>query len=61
MQFMAVELAAAGFLDTQLLVYADNEAAVRLYEQLGWRPQGPQAPHPRTGKPEQRYHLRLPV
>ena len=59
MRFLAAELAAAGFLDAQLLVYADNEKAVRLYERLGWRRRGPLAPHPRTGRPEQRYHLRL--
>jgi ribosomal protein S18 acetylase RimI-like enzyme len=60
MQFLAAELAGAGFLDAQLLVYADNGKAVRLYEQLGWRPEGPLAPHPRTGRAEQRYRLRLP-
>jgi ribosomal protein S18 acetylase RimI-like enzyme len=59
MRFLAAELAAAGFVDAQLLVYADNEKAVRLYERLGWRLRGPQAPHPRTGRPEQRYYLRL--
>ena len=60
MQLLAAELAGAGFLDAQLLVYADNGKAVRLYEQLGWRAEGPLVSHPRTGRPEQRYRLRLP-
>lgn len=59
LQFLAAELAAAGFTDAQLLVYADNHRAVRLYRQLGWRPHGLPGPHPRTGKPEQRYRLKL--
>jgi ribosomal protein S18 acetylase RimI-like enzyme len=58
-QYLCAELAADGFLNAQLLVYADNSRAVRLYQQLGWRPQGTPAPHPRTGKPEQCYHLTL--
>lgn len=54
------ELAAAGFASAQLLVYADNAPARRLYERLGWDwdRQEP-SPHPRTGKPEVRYRLRL--
>ena len=59
-QRLCAELAADGFLEAQLLVYADNSRAVSLYHQLGWRPQGTPAPHPRTGKPEQRYRLKLP-
>jgi ribosomal protein S18 acetylase RimI-like enzyme len=53
------ELAAGGFTDAQLLVYLSNQRAVRLYEQLGWLPQGSPRPHLRTGKPEQRYRLTL--
>lgn len=56
---LCAELAADGFLDAQLLVYVDNSRAVSRYQQLGWRPQGTPAAHPRTGKPEQRYRLRL--
>jgi ribosomal protein S18 acetylase RimI-like enzyme len=56
---LCAELAAAGFGAAQLLVYADNAGATHLYRQLGWRPDGPPQPHPRTGKPEQRYRLSL--
>lgn len=57
---LADELAAAEFRSAQLLVYADNAAARRLYERLGWRRGGHDpTPHPRTGKPEVRYHLSL--
>jgi GNAT superfamily N-acetyltransferase len=54
------ELASAGFLSAQLLVYAHNAPARRLYEHMGWTwdRQNP-SPHPRTGKAEVRYHLRL--
>lgn len=57
---LADELASAGFLSAQLLVYAHNAAARRLYERLGWTwdRQKPSL-HPRTRKPEVRYHLRL--
>jgi GNAT superfamily N-acetyltransferase len=57
---MAEELPAAGFHAAQLLVYADNAPARRLYERMGWRP-GQHEPtlHPRTHKPEVRYHLSL--
>lgn len=57
---MAGELASAGFRSAQLLVYADNDAARRLYERLGWAwdEQEPSI-HPRSGKPEVRYHLSL--
>jgi ribosomal protein S18 acetylase RimI-like enzyme len=52
-------LKSAGFTSAQLLVYGDNSRAVALYERLGWRAFGEPAPHPRTGKPEQRYELHL--
>jgi ribosomal protein S18 acetylase RimI-like enzyme len=52
-------LKAAGYIRVELSVYLDNRKAVALYERLGWRPVGRPAPHPRTGKPEQRYELRV--
>jgi ribosomal protein S18 acetylase RimI-like enzyme len=52
-------LKAAGYTRVELSVYPDNRKAVALYERLGWRPVGRPAPHPRTGKPEQRYELRV--
>jgi ribosomal protein S18 acetylase RimI-like enzyme len=57
---LADELASAGFLSAQLLVYADNAPARRLYERMGWTwdEQNPSL-HPRTGKPEIRYRLGL--
>jgi ribosomal protein S18 acetylase RimI-like enzyme len=55
----ATRLAAAGYRRAELSVYIDNSRAVELYERLGWRPCGSPAPHPRTGKPEQRYELEL--
>jgi ribosomal protein S18 acetylase RimI-like enzyme len=56
---MCDELAAEGFTDAQLMVYVSNDRAVDLYQRLGWRPEGSPTPHPRTGKPEQRYRLAL--
>jgi ribosomal protein S18 acetylase RimI-like enzyme len=52
-------LMADGYTSAQLLVYTSNQRATDLYERLGWRPLGLPAPHPRTGKPEQRYELPL--
>ncbi len=51
--------APAGFRFTraELLVYADNGRAVRLYERLGWRRRGEPVANPRTGKPMNRYEL----
>jgi ribosomal protein S18 acetylase RimI-like enzyme len=59
LRLMCAELAAAGFLDAQLMVYVDNIRAAGLYEELGWRPEGTPVPHTRTGKAEQRFRLRL--
>lgn len=59
LRLLCAELAANGFTDAQLLVYVSNRRAAGLYEQLGWQPQGSPRPHPRTGKPEQRYRLTL--
>ncbi len=56
---VASRLAAAGYRRAELLVYTGNRRAVTLYERLGWLPLGVPALHPRTGKPEQRYELRL--
>jgi ribosomal protein S18 acetylase RimI-like enzyme len=59
MQLLCAELSADGFAEAQLFVYVSNRRATGLYEQLGWRPQGCPEPHPRTGKPQQRYRLTL--
>ena len=56
---LVAELAAAEFTSAELSVYVDNVRATRLYERLGWRAFGDPTPHPRTGKPEQRYRLGL--
>jgi ribosomal protein S18 acetylase RimI-like enzyme len=53
-------LAGTGYTRAVLLVYVDNVRAVRLYERLGWRAEGGPEPHPRSGKPEQRYVLEIP-
>ncbi len=50
-----------GFGQARLCVYTDNERAVRLYEGMGWVPDGVPVPHHRTGKSEQRYMLALRV
>jgi ribosomal protein S18 acetylase RimI-like enzyme len=52
-------LEAAGYASVELSVYVDNHRAAALYERLGWQAVGPPVPHPRSGKPEQRYVLRL--
>jgi ribosomal protein S18 acetylase RimI-like enzyme len=52
-------LRASGYRTAQLLVYTGNTRAVALYERLGWQSAGSPEPHPRTGKPEQRYVLSL--
>jgi ribosomal protein S18 acetylase RimI-like enzyme len=57
---LAGELTSAGFASAQLLVYADNIPARRLYERLGWIWDEQEATlHPRSGRPEVRYSLRL--
>lgn len=56
---LVAELATAEFTSAELSVYVDNVRATRLYERLGWRAFGDPTPHPRTGKPEQRYRLAL--
>lgn len=57
---LAGELTSAGFASAQLLVYADNVAARRLYERVGWIWDGREPTiHPRSGRPEVRYRLRL--
>lgn len=52
-------LKAAGYASAELSVYVSNQRATALYERLGWQPVGLPTAHPRTGKPEQRYELRL--
>jgi ribosomal protein S18 acetylase RimI-like enzyme len=56
---MPSRLRAAGYACVELSVYVDNRRAAALYERLGWQPRGVPAAHPVTGKPEQRYELRL--
>jgi len=56
---LAERLAGAGYSRAELSVYVDNARATALYERLGWQPCGSPTPHPRTGKPEQRYQLVL--
>jgi ADP-ribose pyrophosphatase YjhB (NUDIX family)/GNAT superfamily N-acetyltransferase len=56
---VASRLTASGYRRVELMVYVDNQRAVQLYERVGWVRRGPPTPHPRTGKPEQRYELRL--
>ena len=56
---LSIRLQAAGYRQAQLLVYTDNVRAIALYQRLGWQPRGEPGPHPRTGKPEQRYELEL--
>jgi ribosomal protein S18 acetylase RimI-like enzyme len=57
---LAGELRSAGFASAQLLVYADNNPARRLYERMGWvRDEHEATLHPRSGRPEVRYGLRL--
>lgn len=46
-----------GYRSAQLLVYVDNPRGVRLYERLGWHKVGDPAPHPRSGRVEQRYGI----
>jgi ribosomal protein S18 acetylase RimI-like enzyme len=55
MELMCSELAADGFTGAQLMVYVTNSRAVSVYKHLGWQAAGDPRPHPRTGKPEQRY------
>jgi ribosomal protein S18 acetylase RimI-like enzyme len=52
-------LKATGYARVELSVYVANKRATALYERVGWRPVGEPTPHPRTGKPEQRYELRV--
>jgi ribosomal protein S18 acetylase RimI-like enzyme len=52
-------LKAAGYAAVELSVYVNNHRATALYERVGWRAFGQPTPHRRTGKPEQRYALRL--
>lgn len=55
---MAHEVALAGFRSAQLLVYADNLPARRLYERMGWEWDGEEPSlHPGTRRPEVRYRL----
>ncbi|WP_189258452.1 GNAT family N-acetyltransferase [Lentzea flava] len=48
-----------GYTGAELLVFVDNVRGVRLYERLGWIKVGDPAPHPSTGRVEQRYSFSL--
>lgn len=50
---------AAGYASVELLVHLNNHRATVLYERAGWQAVGKPTPHPSTGKPEQRYTVRL--
>lgn len=52
-------LTARGYKTAELLVYVDNTRGVRLYERLGWHKLGDPAPHPKSGRVEQRYEISL--
>lgn len=54
-----LELPRDGVREVCLSVYQDNETAVRAYERAGWVRVGSPRPHPKTGKPEVVYSLRL--
>ena len=56
---LRLRLKSAGFTHAELAVYVGNAPATALYERLGWLPLGDPRAHPRTGKPEQRYEMRL--
>ncbi len=56
---LRAQLATSGYTHAELSVYTDNIRAITLYERQGWLPAGDPVIHPRTGKPEQRYELRL--
>lgn len=53
------ELKLRGFARAGLSVYADNPAAVRLYERRGWQVYGEGKVHPRSGRLEREYRLIL--
>jgi ribosomal protein S18 acetylase RimI-like enzyme len=53
------ELKARNFAHARLFVYADNPAAVRLYERMGWQLRGEGKVHPRSGRIEREYRLTL--
>jgi ribosomal protein S18 acetylase RimI-like enzyme len=59
LQELRARLKAAGFTHAELAVYVENVRAIALYERAGWRACGVPTAHPRTGKPEQWYELRL--
>jgi ribosomal protein S18 acetylase RimI-like enzyme len=59
LQEVSRQLTATGYASVELSVYVDYRRAAALYERLGWQPRGEPAAHPGTGKPEQRYELRL--
>lgn len=49
----------AGFDDVVLWVYADNIRAIWVYEAMGWSATGETRVHPRTGRTESEYRLKL--
>ncbi|PSJ58514.1 GNAT family N-acetyltransferase [Pseudaminobacter soli (ex Li et al. 2025)] len=55
----AREMQLRGFVRARLSVYADNPAALRLYEGAGWRVHGEGKIHPHSGRLEREYRLTL--
>lgn len=60
LQAMPAFLTAAGFTNAVLSVYVDNARAVAAYLRAGWEPTGDRSRHPRTGRVQERYRVRLP-
>ena len=52
-------LRARGYEEVELWVYADNIRAIFVYEAMGWQSTRDTRPHPKTGRTEQRYRLKL--
>lgn len=56
---LPAQLRSRGFSEATLKVYVDNSRAVRLYETSTWSPHATPSVHPRSGRLEQEYRLKL--